>query len=173
MPEKRAGATEPFSVERIHYFVRLMKRYDLTALDLVDGPVRIRLRRRAPFAASPALGHSPEAIEPAHPSRVTSAAAMSARAEPPRESVVAQKESETVLIKSPMVGTFYTSNAPDAPPFVTAGSVVHPETVVCIIEAMKVFTDIPAAVSGKIIEVMAKNGQPVEYGQALFRVAPA
>jgi acetyl-CoA carboxylase biotin carboxyl carrier protein len=72
-----------------------------------------------------------------------------------------------------MVGTFYTSNAPDAPPFVSTGSVVHPDTIVCIIEAMKVFTDIPAEVSGTVVEVLAKNGQAVEYGQPLFRVIPA
>ena len=72
-----------------------------------------------------------------------------------------------------MVGTYYTSRAPDAPPLVTAGSVVHPGTIVCIIEAMKVFTDIPAGVSGTIVEVLAKNGQAVEYGQPLFRVAPS
>ena len=59
---------------------------------------------------------------------------------------------------------------PDAPPLVTVGSVVHPGTIVCIIEAMKVFTDIPAGVSGTIVEVLAKNGQAVEYGQPLFRV---
>src|SRR5262249_29413562 len=72
-----------------------------------------------------------------------------------------------------MVGTFYTSSAPDAPPFVTTGSVVHPDTIVGIIEAMKVFTEIPAGVSGTIVEILAKNGQPVEFGQALFRVLPS
>jgi acetyl-CoA carboxylase biotin carboxyl carrier protein len=71
-----------------------------------------------------------------------------------------------------MVGTYYASHAPDAPPFVSPGSVVQPNTVVCIIEAMKVFTDIPAGVSGTIREVLVKNGQPVEFGQPLFRVIP-
>jgi acetyl-CoA carboxylase biotin carboxyl carrier protein len=72
-----------------------------------------------------------------------------------------------------MVGTYYTSRAPDAPPLVTVGSVVHSGTIVCIIEAMKVFTDIPAGVSGTIVEVLAKNGQAVEFGQPLFRVTPS
>ncbi len=75
-----------------------------------------------------------------------------------------------------MVGTFYSSPAPDAPPFVSVGSVVHHETTVCVIEAMKVFTDIPAGIpsgiSGTITEVLVKSGQPVEFGQALFRVRP-
>jgi acetyl-CoA carboxylase biotin carboxyl carrier protein len=72
-----------------------------------------------------------------------------------------------------MVGTYYASNAPDAPPFVSLGSNVQPDTIVCIIEAMKVFTDIPAGVSGTVVEVLVKNGQAVEYGQPLFRVIPA
>ena len=80
---------------------------------------------------------------------------------------------KTVVIESPMVGTYYASSAPDAPLFVSVGSVVHPETIVCIIEAMKVFTDIPAGVSGTIVEILVKNGQPVEFGQPLFRVVPA
>jgi acetyl-CoA carboxylase biotin carboxyl carrier protein len=63
--------------------------------------------------------------------------------------------------------------AGDAPPFVAVGSVVRPDQTVCVIEAMKVFTDIPAGVTGTITEVLVKNGQPVEFGQHLFRVRPA
>ena len=86
------------------------------------------------------------------------------------ESTAAPK---TIVIESPMVGTYYASTAPDAPPFVSVGSVVQPDTTLCIIEAMKVFTDIPAGVSGTIAEILVKNGQPVEFGQPLFRVVPA
>ncbi len=77
------------------------------------------------------------------------------------------------MIKSPMVGTYYASSSPDAPPFVTVGTTVRPESTVCVIEAMKVFTDIPAGISGKITEVLVKNGQSVEFGQPMFRVQPA
>jgi acetyl-CoA carboxylase biotin carboxyl carrier protein len=72
-----------------------------------------------------------------------------------------------------MVGTFYSSSTPDAAAFVSVGSSVHPDTTVCIIEAMKVFTDIPARVAGTITEILVKNGQPVEFGQPMFRVLPA
>jgi acetyl-CoA carboxylase biotin carboxyl carrier protein len=72
-----------------------------------------------------------------------------------------------------MVGTYYSSSAPDSPPFVSVGSVVQASTIVCIIEAMKVFTDIPAGVSGTVAEILVKNGQAVEFGQPLFRVIPA
>jgi acetyl-CoA carboxylase biotin carboxyl carrier protein len=70
------------------------------------------------------------------------------------------------------VGTFYAAATPDDPPFVSIGTRVSPETVVCIVEAMKVFNQIPAEVSGTIVEVLVKNGDSVEFGQPLFRVRP-
>jgi len=82
------------------------------------------------------------------------------------------KNDGTVTINSPTVGTFYSSPTPDDPPFVSVGSAVLPETVVCIVEAMKVFNQIPAEVSGTVVEVLAKNGDSVEFGQRLFRVRP-
>ena len=72
-----------------------------------------------------------------------------------------------------MVGTFYQSGSPDSPPFVSVGASVRPETTVCIIEAMKVFTEIPAGVSGTVVEVLVQDKQPVEFGQPLFRVEPS
>jgi acetyl-CoA carboxylase biotin carboxyl carrier protein len=73
-------------------------------------------------------------------------------------------------IKSPMVGTFYAAPSPDAPPYVTTGQEITPDTVVCIIEAMKVMNEIKAEISGIIAEVLAENGKPVQFGQTLFRV---
>ncbi len=74
------------------------------------------------------------------------------------------------MIKSPIVGTFYAAPNPESPPFVKVGDHVGPETTVCIVEAMKVFNQIPAEVSGKIQAVLVENGQPVEFGQPLFKV---
>jgi acetyl-CoA carboxylase biotin carboxyl carrier protein len=74
------------------------------------------------------------------------------------------------VIKSPMVGTFYSAADPDSPPFIKVGDHVGPETTVCIVEAMKVFNQIPAEVSGRILAVLAENGAPVEFGQPLFKV---
>ena len=74
------------------------------------------------------------------------------------------------MIKSPMVGTFYAASDPEASPYVKVGDHIGPETTVCIVEAMKVFNEIPAETSGKIIAVLAKNGEPVEFGQPLFKV---
>ncbi len=75
-----------------------------------------------------------------------------------------------IEIKSPMVGTFYSSPSPDAPPFVSVGQQVTPDTVVCIIEAMKVMNEVKAEVSGTVTEICAENGKPVQFGQAMFRL---
>jgi acetyl-CoA carboxylase biotin carboxyl carrier protein len=82
------------------------------------------------------------------------------------------EDANALYIRSPMVGTFYTAASPDTPPFVKVGDQVGPESTVCIVEAMKVFNEIPAECSGKIAAVMVSNGQSVEYGQPLFRVTP-
>ncbi len=79
-------------------------------------------------------------------------------------------ESEPQVIKSPIVGTFYRSASPTSEPFVKIGDHVEPDTVVCIIEAMKLMNEIQAEVSGEIVRVLVENGQPVEYGQSLFGV---
>ncbi len=167
MAESPSGSTEPLDVQRIHYLVRLMKRYDLTALDVSAGPIQVRLRRHGPQGAFiPSAAHPPVA-----PAVIQSPVAshLPAHTTSPATNPGAAK---TVLVESPMVGTYYASSAPDAPLFVSAGSVVQPDTIVCIIEAMKVFTDIPAGVSGTIAEILVKNGQAVEFGQPLFRVVP-
>jgi acetyl-CoA carboxylase biotin carboxyl carrier protein len=168
MPEIPPGPPEALDIQRIHYLARLMKRYDLSSLDLADGQVHIRMRRQGPEGSSPTTGlalQPPMGLAPAAPAPAAGAASPPAQPAPSAD--------KASYIESPMVGTYYTSRAPDAPPLVTVGSVVHPGTIVCIIEAMKVFTDIPAGVSGTIVEVLAKNGQAVEYGQSLFRVTPS
>ena len=117
--------------------------------------------------------HAPAAAasEPAPPAQVQPASPQEIRPESVPTSVSAAPK--TIVIESPMVGTYFSSSAPDAPPFVSVGSVVHAETIVCIIEAMKVFTDIPAGVSGTIAAILVKNGQAVEFGQPLFRLIPS
>jgi acetyl-CoA carboxylase biotin carboxyl carrier protein len=164
MPENPKETDESLDVRTIRHLVRLMKRYDLTAIDFIEGETKIRLRRRGAEPA-PAVAHLPVAAPP--PTVVPAAAP---RTEPTPQPIAAPVG---VVIESPMVGTYYASSSPDAPPFVAVGSVVRPDTTVCVIEAMKVFTDIPASVSGTITEVLVKNGQSVEFGQPMFRVNPA
>lgn len=107
-------------------------------------------------------GHAPMAAAPVH--HAAPAAAPAAAAAP------APEASNLKEIKSPMVGTFYASPSPEAGPFVKVGQAVTPDTVVCIVEAMKVMNEIKAEISGTIAEISAENGKPVQFGQALFRV---
>jgi acetyl-CoA carboxylase biotin carboxyl carrier protein len=151
-----------FDVRRIRRLVELMNDHDLAEIDLRDADIRIRIRKGhepviAPMAASPVL---PAAYEPAP-----------AKSAPPAPSApAAASEEHLSVIKSIMVGTFFASPSPDAPPFVKVGDRVGPETTICIIEAMKVFNEIPAGISGQIVAVLVESGDPVEFGQPLFKV---
>jgi len=151
-----SGSGDVFDVKKIRRLVQLMKEHDLSEVDLEQGEQRIRLRRGGDVVV--------QAPSPTTP--VQSA---------PQASVEASVETGTdkaalAVIKSPMVGTFYVSSSPEAAPFVKIGDHVGPDSAVCIIEAMKVFNEIPAEVSGKIVAALVENGDPVEYGQALFKV---
>lgn len=80
------------------------------------------------------------------------------------------EDKNTILIKAPMIGTFYAAPSPDSAAFVKVGDVVGPDSVVCILEAMKVMNEVHAECSGEVVEILAKNGDPVEYGQPLFKL---
>jgi acetyl-CoA carboxylase biotin carboxyl carrier protein len=83
---------------------------------------------------------------------------------------VVTEEPGTVYVKSPMVGTFYRSPSPESKPFVDIGSKIEDNSLVCIIEAMKIMNEIQAEISGTVVEMLVENGQPVEYGQRLFKL---
>ncbi len=151
-----------FDLRKIRRLVELMEEHDLGEIDLRQGELRVKLRRGSPVLESETRRLGPQAaplvaIQPATPP------------DPVRASAPAEAE-QIVVIKSPMVGTFYAAPDPDSPPFVKVGDHVGPETTVCIVEAMKVFNQIPAEVSGKIVAVLGENGEPVEFGQPLFKV---
>ena len=166
MPDNPTPTPGPFDVNSIHQLVRLMKRYDLTSIDLAEGGSKIRLRRRGPEpAVAPAAAY--QGAGPVAASQPATATA------PPTPAAATPASNNDVVIESPMVGTLYLSPAPDSPLFITVGADVRPDLTVCVIEAMKVFTDIPAGLSGTVTEVLVKNGQSVEFGQPMFRVRPA
>jgi acetyl-CoA carboxylase biotin carboxyl carrier protein len=146
-----------FDVKKVRRLVELMKEHDLAEIDLRQGEQRVRLRRGAePLIAAPAAyqvgAHS--APPPAASEKPADAAA----------------SADLAVIKSPMVGTFYLAASPESPPFVKVGDHVGPETTVCIIEAMKVFNEIPAEISGQVAAVLVENGAPVEFAQPLFKI---
>lgn len=154
-----------FDLRRIHRLLRLMEKHEVQEIELRQGEVRIRIRRGGVGAPLPA-GAGTAAV-PAVP--VPALQAVPAPAGPGEAKT---SEHEYMYIKSPMVGTFYAAPSPDADPYVQPGDIVGPDTIVCIVEAMKVFNEIPAEVSGRIVAVLVENGAPVEYGQPLFKVEP-
>jgi acetyl-CoA carboxylase biotin carboxyl carrier protein len=153
---------DPFDLRTIKYLVTLMSRHDLSEIDLWEGKWRIRLRRGPRGVPVPQATPPPMAAPPP-----PSPGPVATPSEPEKPAKNLQ------LIKSPTPGTFYTAPSPDAQPFVRVGTRVDPSTVVCIIEAMKIFNEITADCTGVITEILVENQQPVEYGQVLFKVDPA
>ena len=149
-----------FDLRRVRRLVELMKEHDLSEIDIREGDTRIQLRRGGEPVVTVA---APRAA--AAPVAAATTAAAHAEAEQRRAD-----DAFIAVIKSPIVGTFYAAPNPESPPFAKVGDHVGPETAVCIVEAMKVFNQIPAEVSGKITAVLVENGQPVEFGQPLFKV---
>ena len=137
-----------------------MKKHDLSVFEIEKEGFRLKLEKgpsAQAAAAMPSVAAGPPKAVPATPET------------PP----AAPQTIESVPLKeivSPMVGTFYRSASPDVPPFVDVGKSVTEDTVVCIIEAMKVMNEIKAETSGIIAEVMAENGKPVQFGQVLFKI---
>ncbi len=163
-----SGGNNVFDVARLRQIVELMEQHQLSEIDLQQGEDRIKLGRGSMPMAMPALPPPmPAAPAPPPPGPAPSGSAAPAAAGPPAA------EAGTVTINSPMVGTFYSKANPQSPPLVKVGDSIAPETVVCIIEAMKVFNEIPAEVRGEIVEVLAADGQSVDFGKPLFRIRTA
>ncbi len=167
-----------FDVRRVRRLVQLMDEHELSEIDLRDGDLRIRIRRGGEtptvtaVPASPAPGYAqpyPAAPAPA-PAPAAESKAASQTSSGEEKSAPEAEDENLALIRSPLVGTFYAAPDPDSPPYVKVGDSVGPDTIVCIVEAMKVFNEIPAEISGKIVAVLVENGEPVEFGQPLFKV---
>lgn len=152
-------------LKEIKQIIDLMKRSDLTELEVEQEGLKLRICRgpAGQFVAS-SSGASPTPNDQL-PAPTTETPAHSSE-----QANQARSDDGFVFIRSPMVGTFYRSAAPDVPAFVDVDQKVSEDTVICIIEAMKVMNEIQAEVKGTIVEILLENGQPVEYGQPLFKV---
>jgi acetyl-CoA carboxylase biotin carboxyl carrier protein len=160
-----AMAEKDIDIKKIKDLIELMKQNGLEELEIQSGEEKIFLKKSQPHAqtgqfitAIPMMKH-----EQAVPGNVQ------ATGTPAASAPVADN---LITIKSPLVGTFYAKPSPDSEPYVEIGSSVDPQTVVCIIEAMKVMNEIKAETSGTIVESFVTDGQAVEYGQILFKVKP-
>jgi len=163
-------------IRKLKELVRLMVDNDLTELDLRDKDEQATIRRQTTLSAPQVVHHgapiAPAAQAPhstaATPVVATAAAGARGSAAP----AAAQDEAGLEAIESPMVGTFYAASGPDKPPLASVGMAVDANTVVCLLEAMKIFNEIKAERSGTIAKVLVKNGQAVEFGQKLFLIRP-
>ena len=157
----------------IKVIVDLMKKNAVSEFEMEEGDFKIKLKRES---GKPRKGETvvvQEAAPMILPAAAAAPAAVPVTAAPAAPAPAAPAPAaEGPEVKSPMIGTFYRKPSPDADSFVEVGSVVEPDTVVCIIEAMKVMNEIKAEVKGTIAEVLLEDGKPVEYGQALFRIEP-
>ncbi|HNO79539.1 MAG TPA: acetyl-CoA carboxylase biotin carboxyl carrier protein [Phycisphaerae bacterium] len=158
--------------EKIRTLVEMMSEFDLTEINLRDGEEEIRLTRPGPETHPMISGSGPSGhvVMPAPVQAAPAPAPVEPAAPAPAATPVAADNLNAV--KSPMVGTLYLSPDPSSPPFVSVGTRVTPTTVVCIIEAMKVFNEIQADVTGTVVEVLVNNEDPVEFGQPMFMVRP-
>ena len=155
--EKKQKSSEREAFRLIEEMLALMESRGLVELEMEHHGLRIRLKKAMP-GAGPQVEYVGGGVQPSVP-------APPAGTRPP-------DEGHRIVIKSPMVGTFYRTPAPDAPPFVEVGQDVEIGQVVCIIEAMKLMNEIKSEVAGRVAEVLLQNGDPVEFGQPLFSVEP-
>ena len=135
--------------KKLKEFIKLMEDNNLCELEIEEDGKRIRLKKN--FAGLPTVISSV----------------------PPPVSQEQKSGKNTLEIKSPMVGTFYTAPSPGAKPYVAIGDVVKSGDIVCIVEAMKLMNEIKAEVGGKVVQILVENGEPIEFGQTLFTIEPA
>jgi acetyl-CoA carboxylase biotin carboxyl carrier protein len=150
-------------LSELRQLIQLVQKTGIGELEVSSGGRTVRISTMsAGVVAAPALLES-RAMAPETRAELPAATA---------EGTKAAKASSAVTINSPMVGTFYRAPAPDADPYVEVGDTVSIGQTVCIVEAMKLMNEIESEVRGKIVEILVENAQPVEFGQALFRVEP-
>jgi len=156
------------TIEEIRELIAVVNQSEIAELEVQRGENRVRIRRTAKEVRVAV----PQGFD-AHPVAAIPAAQAAAPAAAPTASAAAAKPSNgEVLVKSPIVGTFYEASSPGSPPFVRVGETVKAGQVLCIIESMKLMNEIEAEVAGIVMSKLVQNGQPVEYGEALFAIRP-
>jgi len=172
MPQKAKstsgqGSANSFDLKQLRELIEMMEEHGVTEVNLRQGEQHWRLRRGPSEVALPA---APPVYQAATPVAAVPAVAAPATSAPAADS---NADDGLIEIVSPTVGTFYASPSPEDPVLVKIGSKVSEETIVCLVEAMKVFNQIQAECSGVIEKVLVKDGDAVDFGQPLFKVRPA
>ncbi|MCS7086648.1 MAG: acetyl-CoA carboxylase biotin carboxyl carrier protein [Bacteroidia bacterium] len=163
----------------LYELIRLVGEADLAEVQFESGDVKLKIVKRHahPESSAPILPASPTPVPVSAPlPSVVVPPALSVpppSAAAPAPAKAAPSAANIVVVKSPMIGTFYRAPGPDKPPFVNVGDLVHKGTVLCIIEAMKLFNEIESDVEGRIVKILVENAKPVEFEQPLFEIDTA
>jgi len=164
MADSENSVDDIFELDRIRRLIDLMKEHGLTEVDLQQGDQQIRLARgtETPLAGAAFPTMIPAAPQPVAPAPATT---------PADEADSQPADDENIVtITAPMVGTFYSKPNPNADSYVKVGDHVSKDTTICIIEAMKVFNEIPAEVSGRVVAILVDDDEPLEFGKPLFKI---
>ena len=159
-------------MRKLKELIRLMTSNELLELDLRDKDEQVTIRRPNIHSA-PQILNAPAGLAPVAVAAPAVAASAPTSSSPAKSAALIDESAGLLKIESPMVGTFYASASPDKPSFVTIGASVGANSVVCLIEAMKIFNEINSGVTGTIEKILVKSGDPVEFGQAIFLVRPS
>lgn len=174
-PHERAGTAcgqrkgASMNLKEIKELIEMLKNTDISEVEIERSGVKVRLRKGGDVTfhpTMPRMEYPPAAI-------IAPSVAAPERPEPEKAPAAAAASANQVKVTSPIVGTFYRSSSPDKPSYVEVGDMVKKGQILCIIEAMKLMNEIESEASGKIVQIVVENGQPVEYGQPLFVIEPA
>jgi acetyl-CoA carboxylase biotin carboxyl carrier protein len=158
-------------IKTIQDLVKIINKTNIAEISIEEADLKITIKQKEDKVETVVAAHAAPMYMPAPAPAAAPAATAPAPAAP--SAAPAAAPANTITIKSPMIGTFYRSSAPDKPAFVNVGDEVAPGKVVCIVEAMKLFNEIESEVKGKIVKVLVEDASPVEYDQPLFLVEPA
>lgn len=162
--------------KQIQELIKTINKSNISELSIEEGDFKITIKQEnsapAQYVAMPQAAMPVSMPQPIHQPQAAPAAAPAQAAPAAPAAPAAGNDANLVTIKSPMIGTFYRSSAPDKPSFVNVGDEIKQGQVLCIIEAMKLFNEIESEVNGRIVKVIADNSSPVEYDQPLFLVEP-
>ena len=163
----RQKASEPsLNMDELHELADLVDEHGFTDFEFENANIRVRLSKNP----APQIVQAIQPYSSAPVSAPTSTTQTKSTAEPETTSTESETDADLHKITSPIVGTFYRSPSPDKDSYVKEGSNVSPDTIVCIVEAMKLMNEIEAEVAGEVVKIYVENGQPVEYGQPLFGI---
>ncbi len=154
------------NLKEIKELIEMLKDTDISELEIERSGVKVRLRKGGDVTFHPAM---PRMEYP--PAAIVAPAITEAPVQPTEKTAEPVKTNQ-IKVTSPIVGTFYRASSPDKPPYVEIGDIVKKGQVVCIIEAMKLMNEIESETSGKVVQILVENGQPVEFGQPLFAIEP-